>query len=216
MLHKIKEPMNSLTHLIGVILSIIGTSVLIVLAVQDATVWHVVCFAIFGASMILLYTASTLYHALPLSERGIQVLHRIDHMMIFVLIAGTYTPICLVPLRGGWGWTIFGIIWGLAIVGILLKVFWFDAPRWLSTSFYVAMGWVAIIAFIPIIKTIPLAGVAWLVAGGVFYTIGAVIYGLKKPDIFKKYLGFHEIFHIFVLFGTLCHFVLMIQYILYL
>lgn len=213
---RIKEPINALTHFIGVILSIIGTIVLLVIAVEEATVWHVVSFAIFGASMILLYTASTLYHALAVSERAIQVLHRIDHMMIFILIAGTYAPICLVPLRGVWGWTIFGIIWGLALLGILLKFIWFNAPRWLSTLFYVAMGWVAIIAFIPIIKTIPLGGVIWLVAGGVFYTIGAVIYALKKPDIFKKYLGFHEIFHIFVLFGTLCHFILMFSYIMYL
>lgn len=213
---RIKEPINALTHFIGVILSIIGTIVLLVIAVEEATVWHVVSFAIFGASMILLYTASTLYHALAVSERAIQVLHRIDHMMIFILIAGTYTPICLVPLRGVWGWTIFGIIWGLALLGILLKFIWFNAPRWLSTLFYVAMGWVAIIAFIPIIKAIPLGGVIWLVAGGVFYTIGAVIYALKKPDIFKKYLGFHEIFHIFVLLGTLCHFILMFSYIMYL
>lgn len=213
---KIKEPINALTHFIGVILAIIGTIVLLVISVRDATVWHVVSFSIFGASMILLYSASTLYHALAVSEKAIRVLHRIDHMMIFILIAGTYTPICLVALRGDWGWTIFGIVWGLALLGFLQKIFWFDAPRWLSTLFYVAMGWVAVIAFIPIIKAIPLGGVLWLAAGGVFYTIGAVIYVLKKPDIFKKYLGFHEIFHIFVLLGTLSHFILMLSYIMYL
>lgn len=212
----IKEPANAFTHFIGVVFSIIGTIVLLVLAVQQATVWHVVAFAIYGASMILLYSASTLYHALDVSERAVKVFHRIDHMMIYILIAGSYTPICLVPLRGGWGWTLFGIIWFLAIAGILLKFFWFSAPRWLSTLFYVGMGWVAVIAFVPLFKTVPLGGIIWLIAGGIMYSIGALIYALKKPDIFKKFLGFHEIFHIFVLLGSLCHFIMMLRYILYL
>lgn len=213
---KIKEPINALTHFIGVILSIIGTVVLLVVAVEVGTSWHLISFAVFGLSMILLYTASTLYHALAVSERGIQILHRIDHMMIFILIAGTYTPICLVPLRGVWGWTVLGFIWGLALLGIILKFFWFRAPRWLSTLFYVAMGWVALIAFIPIFKAIPLGGILWLIAGGIFYTIGALIYALKKPNLFNKYLGFHEIFHIFVLLGTFSHYILMLFYIMYL
>jgi len=137
-------------------------------------------------------------------------------MMIYLLIAGSYTPICLIPLRGGWGWSLFGVAWFLAITGILLKIFWFKAPRWISTIFYIGMGWVVVIAFIPLTNTIPTAGVLWLIAGGISYTIGAVIYGLKKPNIFEKYLGFHEIFHIFVLGGSFCHFILMSKYILYL
>lgn len=212
----IKEPVNSMTHLLGVILSIIGLILLLYYSVKIATPWHIVSFSIYGVSMILLYTASTLYHSLKLSEKSVQILHKIDHMMIFLLIAGSYTPICLIPLRGGWGWTLFGIAWFLAITGILLKIFWFNAPRWISTIFYIGMGWVVVIAFIPLVNSMPFAAVMWLVAGGVSYTIGAVIYGLKKPNIFKKYLGFHEIFHIFVLGGSFCHFILMFRYILYL
>ncbi|MGD9679195.1 MAG: hemolysin III family protein [Vulcanibacillus sp.] len=212
---RMREPVNALTHLIGTILSAIGLTVLIYIAVIQATSWHIVTFSIYGASMILLYTASTLYHSLNLSEKSIEIFHKIDHMMIYVLIAGTYTPICLIPLRGGWGWSLFGVVWFLAITGILLKIFWFDAPRWLSTLFYVIMGWVVVIAFVPLINSVPFSGLMWLIAGGVSYTIGALIYGLKKPNIFKKFLGFHEIFHLFVLGGSFCHFIFMLRYVMY-
>lgn len=215
MITRMKEPVNAMTHMFGVILSAFGLAFLIYYSAVQATPWHIVSFSIYGASMILLYTASTLYHSLNVSEKATELLHKIDHMMIYVLIAGSYTPICLIPLRGGWGWSLFGVAWFLAITGILLKIFWFNAPRWISTIFYIGMGWVVVIAFVPLIKNIPTAGVIWLVAGGISYTIGAVIYGLKKPNIFKKYLGFHEIFHVFVLGGSFCHFVLMFKYILY-
>lgn len=211
-----REPVNALTHLIGCLLSAIGLTFLIYISVVEATSWHIVSFAIYGISMILLYTASTLYHMLKLSDKSIEILHKIDHMMIFVLIAGTYTPICLVPLRGGWGWSLFGVVWLLAIAGILSKVFWFNAPRQLSTLFYVLMGWVVVIAFVPLINSVPFSGVMWLVAGGISYTIGAVIYAFKKPNIFKKFLGYHEIFHLFVLGGSFCHFIFMLRYIMYL
>ncbi len=214
MLFRIKEPFNSLSHLIGALLSIAGLVILIYQSAINGTVWQIVSFAIYGTSLILLFSASSIYHMLDISEKVDSILRKIDHMMIFILIAGTYTPIALVILRGGWGWTLFGIVWGIAITGIIMKVFWINMPRWLSTSIYVMMGWIAIIAFIPLTESVPKAGFAWLVAGGIIYTIGAVIYGTKWPNITNKYIGFHEIFHLFVLAGSICHFWFMYNYVL--
>ena len=211
---KLRDPISGLTHLLGAILSIVALILLVYYSVKHATVWHIVAFSIFGASLILLYTASSLYHLLPLSEKGVTILRKIDHMMIFVLIAGTYTPICLVALRGPWGWSLLSIIWLIAIAGIILKGFWFNIPRWLSTLIYALMGWLAVTVLYPLIKTIPLGGFIWLIVGGLLYTIGAVIYGLKWPNITSKFLGFHEIFHIFVMMGSFSHFMLMFRYIL--
>lgn len=216
MLLKIKEPVNSLTHLFGAFLSIYGLVLLVYNAAIYGTVWHIVSFSIFGASLILLYSASGIYHALNLSDKVSTILRKIDHMMIYFLIAGTYTPITLVALRGGWGWALFGIVWGAAVAGMIMKGFWINAPRWLSTLSYILMGWIVVIAFFPLIKSVPWEGIAWLIAGGIAYTIGGVIYGTKSPKIATKYLGFHEIFHIFVLIGSFCHFWLMYKYVLFL
>lgn len=212
---QVKDPVSGYTHLAGVLLSIAGLVLLVYYSATNASAWHVVSFSIFGTSLILLYTASTLYHLLKISEKGTKVLRKIDHMMIYVLIAGTYTPLCLIPLRGGWGWSLFGSIWGIAVTGIILKGVWFNAPRWLSTVFYGVMGWLIVIAMYPLVKTIPAGGIGWLVGGGLAYTIGAVIYGIKKPNLTPAF-GFHEIFHIFVLIGSFCHFWVMYQYILFL
>jgi len=216
MLNKLKDPVSGFSHLFGAIMSLVGLVVLVYYAAVTATPWHVVSFSIYGASLILLFTFSTLYHLLFISEKGTLLLRRIDHIMIYVLIAGSYTPICLIPLRGAWGWSLLGSIWGMAIVGIILKVLWFDAPRWLSTLFYAIMGWLVVIAFIPLVRTIPIGGIAWMVSGGIFYSIGALIYGFKWPKINLKYFGFHEIFHLFVLAGSFCHYWLMYRYILFL
>lgn len=213
---KLKDPVSGLTHLFGALLSVVGLIVLVVYAVNIGTVWHTVSFAIFGASLILLYTASSLYHLLPVSEKSAKVLRKIDHMMIYVLIAGTYTPIALIPLRGAWGWSILISIWGIAMVGITLKILWFDAPRWLYTLFYVIMGWLVVIAFVPLARSMPSGAIAWLAAGGILYSIGALIYGTKWPRLKSKLFGFHEIFHLFVLYGSLCHFWMMFRYVLYL
>lgn len=210
---QIKEPVNALTHFIGSIFSILGLVLLLYYANVQATAWHIVSFTIYGSSMFLLYTTSTLYHALNLSQKKTNFLHKLDHIMIYILIAGTYTPICLVPLRGGWGWSLFGVIWLLATIGIILKIYWFNAPRWLSTLFYILMGWVVVIAFVPLVKTTPIGGVIFLILGGIFYTIGGIIYGTKKPNFAKK-IGFHELFHIFVLAGSLCHYIFMLKYIM--
>lgn len=208
-LKKIKDPVSCLTHMAGAIASIVGMIFLILLAVREGTPWHIVGFSIFGASLILLYSASTIYHMLDISDRVNLILRKVDHMMIFVLIAGTYTPICITALRGGLGWTLLVVIWTAGILGMILKGVWMNAPRWLSTLIYAVMGWMIILAIYPLAKAIPAQGTVFLVMGGLFYTIGAVIYGLKWPKINFQYFGFHEIFHIFVLAGSLSHFFMM-------
>ena len=212
---KMRDPVSGLTHLFAAFLSVAALVILVYKASTTGTIWHVVSFSIFGASLILLYTASSMYHLLNISEKGTKVLRKIDHMMIFVLIAGTYTPVCLVPLRGGWGWSLLCSIWAIAMAGIVMKLLWINAPRWLYTLFYVIMGWLVVIAFLPLVKTVPLAGILWMIAGGVLYSVGAIIYGTKWPKINSKVFGFHEIFHLFVIYGSVCHFWLMFRYVVY-
>lgn len=209
---QLREPVSGLTHGAGALLSVVGLVVLVVYGVLHGTVWHVVAYAVFGASLILLYTASALYHLLPVSERGIRALKRLDHMMIYVLIAGTYTPFCLIPLRGAWGWGLLAGIWGLAAGGIILKAVWLPAPRWLSTTFYVLMGWLVLVAAAPLARALPPGGLGWLVAGGVIYTLGAVIYGARWPNI-RPGFGFHEIWHLFVMAGSFSHYWAVLRYV---
>jgi len=213
---KLREPINGLTHLIGVILALVAFWALLQAALKYGTKWHVISFSVFGVSLIALYTASTLYHSLPLTEDGLRMFRRIDHIMIFVLIAGSYTPFCLVPLRGTLGWTMFSLIWGIALGGIALKIWWLDAPQWLSLSIYIGMGWFAAVAIYPLAMAMPLAAFVWLIAGGVIYTIGAVLYGIKWPNPIPNVFGSHEIWHIFVLGGSFCHFCSVYYYLTYL
>lgn len=209
-----RDPVSGFTHLFGMLISIVALVILVRDAAQNSTVWHVVSFSIFGASLILLYAASSLYHLLPVSPQVMIKLRKVDHMMIFVLIAGTYTPVCLVPLRGPWGWSLLSAIWTIAIAGMVMKMFWLQAPRWLSTGIYLLMGWMIIVAVFPLTHSLPLDGFAWLAAGGLLYTLGAVIYGAKWPKINLPWFGFHEIFHLFVLAGSFAHFWLMFKYIM--
>jgi len=213
---RFREPVSGLTHLFGAILSILGLMLLIQYSVIVSKNNNIPTLIIFGISLILLYTASTIYHLVTVSEKAIKVLRRIDHSMIYILIAGTYTPICLIALKGTLGSGLCTAIWLLALTGIILKIFWFNAPRWLYTFFYVFMGWLAIFAIYPLSKAISYNGVLWLIAGGVSYTVGAVIYATKWPKITTKFFGFHEIFHIFVLIGSFCHFWMMFKYVMYL
>lgn len=210
---KLREPINGFTHFIGIILSIIGTILLISLSLNPYKPYHLISFSIFGFGMILLYTTSTLYHWLKLSEAGVRKLRRADHIMIFIYIAATYTPVCIVALRESLGWIIFAAIWSVALAGILIKILWMNAPRWLSTFIYLLMGWLAVIVIYPLFNALQLGALLWLFAGGLFYTIGAVIYALKKPDPYPGILGFHEIFHLFVMLGSFSHFWLMYKYI---
>jgi hemolysin III len=211
---KLREPVSGLTHFAGFLLSIAALVLLTTYSVMEGTTLHIVSFAIFGTSLVLLYGASSLYHLLPLAPHGISVLRRIDHIMIFVLIAGTYTPVCLVPLRGTLGWSLFGIVWGIAIGGIFLALFWINAPRWISTLIYLLMGWLIVIAIYPLAQAIPMGGMIWFASGGLCYSVGAIIYALKRPDPLPGVFGFHEIWHLFVMGGSFCHFWAMLHYIL--
>ena len=208
----LKDPFSGIAHLIGAVLAIAGTVVLIVFSALQNKVWHVVSFSIFGACMILLYVSSALYHLISSNQKVNNVFRIIDHSMIYLLIAGTYTPICLIILRNWIGWTIFGIVWILAIVGIstsCIPSFLKTIPRWFYTSLYLIMGWISALAINPIIKSAGLDFAFWLLAGGIMYSIGAIIYAIKKPN-FSKWFGFHEIFHLFILAGTLIHFFAML------
>ena len=213
MIEKLRDPISGLTHFIGAILAVVGLILLIYKSVDPVKPWHLVTFSVFGAGLILLYTSSTLYHWLPFSEKGIQRMRRLDHMMIFILIAATYTPICLIPMRGPWGWSLFGSIWGLATLGIFLKFFWLQAPRWFSTMIYILMGWLIVVGIWPLIQALKLGGFMWVLIGGLFYTVGAIIYALRKPDPWPNIFGFHEIFHIFVMLGSFSHFWVMYRYV---
>lgn len=211
----LKEPVNSLTHLVGALLSAAGLAVLVSLSGDEP--WRVTSFAIYGATSILLYTASTLLHALKVSKRTERWLRRFDHAAIFALIAGSYTPIALVTLRAEFAsvaWTIFGIVWSIALLGIVFKIAWIDAPRWLSTGLYVLMGWLAVVAFVPLIQSLPPGGMAWLVIGGLFYTVGAVVFATRRPNFYPGVLGYHELWHLFVLAGGASHFIMMLRYVL--
>ena len=212
---RLREPVSGLTHGAGAVLALAGLVWLLQLG-NERTGWHTVSFAVFGATMVLLYTSSTLYHLLPLSDRGVQRLRRLDHSMIYVFIAGCYTPICLVPLRAGWGWAVLGTIWGLACLGVALKLLWLEASRWVRIALYLAMGWLSVALLPTLWQLLPGTGFAWLAAGGLAYTVGSVVYALERPNPFPSVLGFHEIWHVFVMAGTFCHFWLMRDCILYL
>src|SRR5215207_11203236 len=173
---------------------------------------QIVAFAIFGLSLIALYSACTLYHLLPLSPPSVARLRRVDHMMIFVLIGGTYTPFCLLALDGAWRVGLLSVIWSLAVCGILLKLFWMEAPRWLSVTLYLGMGWVAVIAAPALFLAVPTGGIAWVLGGGLLYTAGALIYALKRPNLMPGVFGFHELWHLFVVAGSACHFWAVLHY----
>lgn len=207
------EPLSAITHFIGLLLSIAGLVLLVVYASLHGNAYQIVGFSIFGASMILLYAASMLYHFIPLSSNAKKIFQRIDHSMIYVLIAGTYTPICIAALGGGWGWSLFGVIWLLATVGVVWKAF-FTMSKGVSTAFYVIMGWLAVIAFFPIKAQLSSAALFWLFAGGAFYTIGAIIFSLEPRFKRRKWFSIHDLWHVLVMMGTFCHFWLMFKYLI--
>ncbi|BDF70036.1 hemolysin III [Oscillospiraceae bacterium] len=213
------RPGSALTHGAGAALGVLGTVLLLLRAVQlGCGTWHLVSFAIYGCSMIGLYTASTLYHCLNTPVKGRIALRKYDHASIYLLIAGTYTPICLVPLRtfGAWGWALFGVVWALALAGITLAILWIMAPRWLTAGLYLFMGWMAVFALYPLSRVLPAAGFFWLFLGGVFYTVGGVLYAVKWPGRNNPRFGCHEIFHVFIVLGSVCHFLLMYRVIAFL
>jgi hemolysin III len=211
----IREPINGFTHLFGAILSFFGLLALVIKAALDiGSPLAITAVIIFGISLILLYSASATYHMVMARDSVIAFLRKIDHSMIFVLIAGTYTPLCLISLDGVTGWVLFSVINGLALIGVLYKLIWFRAPRWLSTALYVIMGWIIIFFSSSLLEVLSLAGMLLLIFGGVSYTLGAIIYWLKPKFLEFKHMGFHEIFHIFILIGSLLHFLCIFYYVL--
>lgn len=212
----IKDPGSAITHFIGMLMAIFAAVPLLIKAAHEPSRIYVISIAIYAASLILLYAASTTYHTFNKSEKINTLLKKVDHMMISVLIAGSYTPICLLVLGGKTGILLLCIVWGIAIVGILIKAFWVYCPRWVSSVLYIGMGWTCVLAFTQILNSMSPAAFGWLLAGGVIYTVGGVIYALKLPlfNSKHKYFGSHEIFHLFVMGGSACHFVVMYAFVL--
>lgn len=215
MLEKIKDPGSAITHFIGMLMAIFAATPLLIRGLSDPDPVHIISLMIFIGSMILLYAASTTYHWLDLSERANRILRKVDHMMIFVLIAGTYTPVCMIVLPQPTGYLLCALVWSIALVGIIVKAVWITCPKWFSSALYIGMGWVCVLAFTQIVNSLSPAAFGWLLAGGIIYTVGGIIYALKVPlfNARHKYFGSHEIFHIFVMAGSACHFILMYVYV---
>ena len=210
--HGLKDPGSAITHLVAMIATLIAAVPLLYKAVSShVTLTAVITLSVFICSMIFLYAASTTYHTFNISPKVNTVLKKIDHMMIFVFIAGTYTPVCLVVIGGSAGKILLLLVWGLALAGIFIKAFWVYCPKFFSSAIYIGLGWLCILMISRIISSLSKSGFLWLLCGGIIYTIGGVIYALKlkKFNELHKYFGSHEIFHLFVMGGSFCHYMLM-------
>jgi hemolysin III len=211
MFNKLREPFNGLTHLGAAIAAVIGMIFLIIIGWGNPG--KTVSLTIYGISLILLFTASATYHLVNAKPRILDILRKMDHSAIYLLIAGTYTPFCFNFFTGFWQWGMLALIWSLAIVGVTVKLLWIDAPRWLYTSVYIAMGWLAIFGAKELISTLPTGAIVWLLVGGITFTAGAVVYATKAFNFFPGIFGFHEVWHIFVILGALAHFIGIMVYI---
>lgn len=212
----IREPGSAVTHFIGMVLALFATIPMLFKAAFTGGRTAVIAMAVFMLSMILLYAASTLYHSVNLTGKKLKIFKKIDHMMIFVLIAGSYTPVCLLVLEPQSGYKLLLAVWAVAVLGMLFKLFWVTCPKYVSSIIYIAMGWACVSVFGQLIHSLSRPAFAWLLAGGLLYTIGGVIYALKLPvfNSLHKNFGSHEIFHLFVMGGSICHFICMYQYVL--
>ena len=212
----IREPGSAITHYIGMMMAMIAAVPLLIKASLSQNMLCITAMMIFIGSMVLLYGASATYHAVNLTGKALKVFKKIDHMMIFVLIAGSYTPVCLLVLPASSGYPLLGLVWGTAAFGMLIKLFWVTCPKWFSSIIYIAMGWECVLVFGPLVETLETGAFWWLLVGGLFYTVGGVIYALKIPFLnnLHKYFGLHEIFHLFIMAGSICHFVFMFHYVL--
>lgn len=211
---RVKDPISALTHFIGFLASILFLPLLLIRGAEHTdNEWYLVSLSIFMLSMIFLYGASTAYHTFDLGPRANKKLKKIDHSMIFVLIAGSYTPVCVMVLGGPQGLRLLVLVWGIALAGIIFKLFWVTCPKWLSSVLYIGMGWLCVLAFRDICLSLPFQAFLWLLIGGIIYTAGGVIYALKLPLLEKFIPGFgaHELFHLFVMGGSLCHYICMYQ-----
>lgn len=211
----IREPGSAITHFIAMMMAVFASTPLLIktAALKDSTASTAM--TVFMLSMIALYGASALYHSINVKERLLKVFRKIDHMMIFVLIAGSYTPVCLIVLNNNIGYTLLTVVWTIAIIGMLIKALWITCPKWFSSIIYISMGWVCLGVFRPLWNILPRSAFLWLLAGGIIYTIGGVIYALKLPIFNSRHQNFgsHEIFHLFVMGGSICHFIFMYLYV---
>jgi hemolysin III len=212
----IREPGSAITHFIGMIFAVLASAPILIKAFTDSGGTGVFAMAVVMTSMILLYGASTLYHSVNFSGRKLRIFRKIDHMMIFILIAGSYTPVCLLVLEPQDGYSLLVTVWAIAVIGMLIKAFWITCPKWFSSILYIAMGWACLSVFSQLMISLSSQAFFWLLLGGIMYTVGGVIYALKLPlfNLRHKNFGSHEIFHLFVMAGSICHFICMYWYIL--
>ncbi len=206
-----RDPVSGLTHFFAAIAALLGLGLLLIIARSDY--WKQISLLIYGFSLTLMFSASAAYHLPKAKPQVILWLRRLDHTAIYLLIAGTYTPICLNMFTGFWKWGTLAVIWSLALIGIIVKMFMINAPRWVSAGIYMAMGWLSLIAMKEIIRTMPAAAIGWLILGGVIFSLGAVVYATKRMNFKPGIFGFHESWHIFVILGCLCHYILIVTYI---
>ena len=215
MYKKLREPINSITHFVGAGLSFIALiAMLIKVAISDPSIISILSVTIFGISLTLLYATSGTYHGIISTEKVIKFFQKLDHSMIFVLIAGSYAPFCLISIGDKFGFTMFLIMITLAIVGIIFKLCWFNCPCWVDSVMYIGMGWIALFMIKPLAAILPGISLFWLVLGGILYTIGGIIYATKSKRLTIGNWGFHEIFHIFILLGSLSHFICVYTYVI--
>ncbi|MBE5870924.1 MAG: hemolysin III family protein [Lachnospiraceae bacterium] len=211
----LREPGSAITHFIAMCFSM-GAGIPLLMKASSFGTLCLTAMIIFILSMILLYGASATYHSINLSDSVIRIFRKIDHSMIFVLIAGSYTPVCMIVLGGSTGYKLLALVWSIALLGITVKILWITCPKWFSSVIYIAMGWICVFYLSAIYDSIPFAAFMWLLTGGIIYTVGGVIYALKLPLFNRKHacFGSHEIFHLFVMGGSFCHFIFMYQYVL--
>ncbi len=205
MIDKLRDPVSALTHLFSAAIALIG--VIVLLAFSNKTTAWIISLSVYGASLVLLFLASGTYHSVRSTPRVIEVFRKLDHSAIYLLIAGSYTPFCANAFSGFWRWGLLAVIWSLAFSGILIKMFTLHAPRWVTAGVYVAMGWLSVLAAREMVTALSPGTLLWLFVGGVIYTLGAVIYATKKLNLIPGVLGFHEVWHIFVILGAAAHFV---------
>ncbi len=211
---RIREPINSISHLVGCILSAVGFLYLLFQSISTGNQIKIISSVIFSLGLLGLYSASTIYHWSMLSKKALEILRKIDHIMIYFLIASTYTPICLITLKGKIGYTLLTVVWILAVTGIILKIFWLNAPRLLYTGFYLILGWAAIFVIYPLAACLVSSGFLLILWGGISYTIGGIIYAIKPARLKIWKFGYHEIFHIFILIGSILHYITIYKYII--
>lgn len=211
----IREPGSAITHFIGMVMAVFATVPMLIKAGTTSGTRSLIAMTVFMASMILLYGASATYHSVNLTGKPLNIFRKLDHMMIFVLIAGSYTPVCLMVLGEEQGYMLLALVWGIALAGMLIKACWITCPKWFSSVIYIAMGWVCVLVFSQLLTNLSTGAFLWLLTGGILYTVGGIIYALKLPlfNSRHKSFGSHEVFHLFVMGGSICHFICMYVYV---